>query len=290
MNTIDPDNEIFMGGVDEIANNKEPWKATVVLNITPIEFKLDTGADVTAISPAEYDKINKVELVTNDQILRGPGQEILKVKGKFTAELQWQQKNVREEIYIIENVKKPLLGRAAIENLGILVRLGMVEKRAQKNYCLTYPTFFTGLGKLQGEYRVKLAPGAIPFSISAPRRIPYPLRPKVHDELNRMEQLGVISKISEPTPWCAGIVTVPKVDSRVRICVDLTKLNATVCRERYQLPSVDESLVQLSGAKVFTKLDANSGFWQVPLHSDSRLLTTFLTPFGRYCFNRLHLE
>ena len=38
---------------------------------------------------------------------------------------------------------------------------------------------------------------------------------------------------------------------------------------------------------MFSKLDANSGFWQIPLAQSSRELTTFLTPFGRYCFNKL---
>ena len=38
---------------------------------------------------------------------------------------------------------------------------------------------------------------------------------------------------------------------------------------------------------MFSKLDANSGFWQIPLEQCSRLLTTFITPFGRYCFNKL---
>ena len=70
-------------------------------------------------------------------------------------------------------------------------------------------------------------------------------------------------------------------------CVDLTKLNEIVCRERHLLPAVDEILAQLSGAKVFTKLDANSGFWQIKLAEESALLTTFITPFGRYCFNRV---
>ena len=50
---------------------------------------------------------------------------------------------------------------------------------------------------------------------------------------------------------------------------------------------MDETLVRLKGATVFTKLDATSGFWQVPLHKDSQLLTTFITPEGRYYFKRL---
>ena len=83
------------------------------------------------------------------------------------------------------------------------------------------------------------------------------------------------------------MVVIPKANSKVRICEDLIKLNDNVCRERYQLPSVEDSLSKLRGARIFTKLDANSGFWQIPLSSDSALMTTFLTPFGRYCFNRL---
>ena len=97
----------------------------------------------------------------------------------------------------------------------------------------------------------------------------------------------MVSRVREPTEWCAGMVVVPKTDSSVRICVDLTRLNESVRRERHPLPAVEQTLAQLAGARVFFKLDANSGFWQIPLAKESALLTTFITPFGRFCFNRL---
>ncbi|XP_055915467.1 uncharacterized protein K02A2.6-like [Eupeodes corollae] len=53
------------------------------------------------------------------------------------------------------------------------------------------------------------------------------------------------------------------------------------------MPSVEHTLGQLTGAKIFSKLDANSGFWQIKLTEESKLLTTFITPFGRFCYNRL---
>ena len=91
--------------------------------------------------------------------------------------------------------------------------------------------------------------------------MPLPLRDKVRKELDRMECLGVISRVDQPTPWCAGMVIVPKKNGAVRLCVDLKPLNTSVQREVHPLPTVDETLAQLSGATVFSKLDANSGFW-----------------------------
>ena len=115
-----------------------------------------------------------------------------------------------------------------------------------------------------------------------PRRIPLPMKSKVKEELNKMEKLGVIRKVDNPTNWCAGMVTVPKSNWKFRICVDLTKLNENVCRETYPLPKIDALLGEIGESIVFTKIDANSGFWQEKLAENSQLLTTF--PSGRYCF------
>ena len=150
-----------------------------------------------------------------------------------------------------------------------------------------FPHLFRGLGKLEGDYTITLKEGAKPFALSTPRRVSLPLLKPVKEELERMEAPGVISKVQEPTEWCAGMVPVPKKNGTVRICVDLTHLNQCVQRERYPLRAVEQVLAQLTGAQLFSKLDANSGFWQIPLAPESSLLTTFITPFGRYCFHRL---
>lgn len=77
---------------------------------------------------------------------------------------------------------------------------------------------------------------------------------KVKKELTRMEEMGIISRVEQPTDWCSGTVTVPKPGrEEVHIIVDLTKLNKLVKREKQTLPSVEHTLVQVEGAKVFSK-------------------------------------
>lgn len=69
--------------------------------------------------------------------------------------------------------------------------------------------------------------------------------------------------------------------------MNLTFLNRAVERENHPMPAVEHTLGQMPGAKYFSKLDCVSGFWQVPLSEESKRLTTFITPYGRFCFQRL---
>ena len=67
-----------------------------------------------------------------------------------------------------------------------------------------------------------------------------------------MERASAISRVAEPTEWCAGMVPVPETNGKVRICVDLSALNRNICRERCILPTVVESLAKLSEGKIFS--------------------------------------
>ena len=73
------------------------------------------------------------------------------------------------------------------------------------------------------------------------------------------------------------------------ICVDPRKPNSAVTRARFVLPTLEDVAQKLAGAQYFSKLDALSRFRQIPLHPESAKLTTFITPFGRFCFKRLPL-
>lgn len=134
---------------------------------------------------------------------------------------------------------------------------------------------------------ITLEENAKPFAISAPRRVPLPLHKRLRTLLRQMVIEGIITPITEPTDWVAPMVVTPKPNGGIRVCVDYSHLNQYVKREYYPLHAVEESLAKLAGAVIYSKLDANSGFYQMELEEECRNLTTFITPFGRYKFNRL---
>jgi len=70
--------------------------------------------------------------------------------------------------------------------------------------------------------------------------------------------------VSEPPAWCAGMVIVPKKNGKVQIGVDHKPLNRSVMCGAYLLSKVDATISQLTGAKIFSKLDAYSGFCKFP--------------------------
>ena len=83
------------------------------------------------------------------------------------------------------------------------------------------------------------------------------------------------------------MVVIRKHNNSIRIFLDPTDLNKCLRREHYQISTKEEILSEMTEAKVFTKLDASHGFWQIKLDQASAKLCTFDTPFGRYCYQRL---
>ena len=109
------------------------------------------------------------------------------------------------------------------------------------------------------------------------------IRERLKQTLNEMEEMGIIRKVYQPTDWVNSLVVIEKPKSKkLHICLDPRPLNNAIHREHFQLPTLEDITTRLSGAHVFTKLDANHGYWQIPLSTESQLLTTFNSAFGKY--------
>ena len=262
--------DVFLG---EVRNNSDnSWSVDLTVDSYKVNFKLDTGAAVSVLSDTEP-LLHRYTLCDTSQRLRGASGMLLPVLGTVRAKLGYNGKTCTETLYVTLNQQHSLLGRDACHKLDLItVNVNEVQDE--------FPKLFHGLGKLQTKHHITLTNNAQPVCLFAPRKVQHPLLQKVNDQLARIETQGVIPKITEPTEWCSGMVVVPKSDGRVRICVDLTGLNKAVKREIHQMHSVDETLAKLGDVRVFSKLDANSGFWQLPLDDESKRLTTFITTVG----------
>ena len=146
-----------------------------------------------------------------------------------------------------------------------------------------FPDRFTGICKFPGEYKIQLHPDAHPV-IHTPRKCPIALCPKVKEHLAKMEALGVITHVDQPTAWVSLITYVQKANGELSLCLNPCDLNKAICCNHHKTPTVEEVANKFANLHYFTKLDAHHGYWSKVLDEESSLLTTFNSPFGRYCF------
>ena len=131
---------------------------------------------------------------------------------------------------------------------------------------------------------IDLKPGAVPIA-----RRHYPIPPRYREpllaKLRDMEQRGWI--VPSSSPWAAPLLVVPKKNGDIRIVVDYRGLNEQTIIPDFPLPRAEELFESLCNARIFTKLDFDSGYHQMALSPESRPLTAFTSMFGKWEFNVL---
>ena len=153
--------------------------------------------------------------------------------------------------------------------------------RSTDDFIKEFPDQFQGIGQFPGEYKIQLCHDAHPV-IHAPRKCPIALRPKVKEHLNKMECLGVITRVDEPMDWVSSITYIQKANGELHLCLDPRDLNKAIHQDHHKTPTVEEVTHEFAHSCFFTKLDAHHGYWSIVLNQDSSLLTTFNSPFGQY--------
>lgn len=290
---VSSNNEFVLGTVDNYAMKNADWYEKLKVNIYKYLYvKLDTGAQCNVLP---YYKLKQLKL--RDENIEQSGAYLtnyngskLNVIGKINLKCETSKglKSVIEfQVVDCDHNTPAILGLPTLESLNLVKKVNAVNAEKTTGIISEYEDVFSGLGVLKEySYDIKLKPNAV-GQIDPCRKVPLRLLKPLKDELDRMESLGVIRKINEPTEFVNSLVIVPKKDGSLRICLDPQYLNENILREHYYFPTLDEISSKMANAKVFSTLDANKAFWQIQLTNKSSKLTTFNTPFGRYCFLRL---
>ena len=99
-----------------------------------------------------------------------------------------------------------------------------------------FPSLFDGqIGKIDGGTVTLHIGTSVQPKAQRHRRIPFHTRKDVEAELERLEKLDVIEKVTGPTPWISPVVVVPKKNKVVRVCVDMREAYKAIRREKHQL-------------------------------------------------------
>ena len=269
---------------------------TLEIEHIPVQMLIDSGASVNVLDLETYHRLNArkgVQMMpTNLRVYAYGSTTPLNILGTVSGRVKCNSDEIVAKFVVVPNRHAGcLLGRQTATQLGLL-RVG--PQVSSINHAASpptlrqqYPNVFDGVGKLT-DYQQKISINdTIKPVAQSPRRIPFHVRKQVSAKLNELERLDIIEKVSGPTPWVSPLVFVPKSSGEIRVCVDMRQVNTAVIRERYPIPTIEESLQDLNGAAVFSKLDLKWGYHQIELDEKSRELTTFTTHDGLYRYKRL---
>ncbi|XP_037931326.1 uncharacterized protein K02A2.6-like [Teleopsis dalmanni] len=273
------DDDLFVGTISKNLNKfftqNKSWNVDVNIEGVKVNCQVDSGAE------------------TNLYCRTFSGEK-LPIIGKVHVDLLFN--NIRQKaIFHVVNMQcNNVLGLdLAVElNLIKIVNAVSCNNKVEINNCNEldifgkYSDVFNGLGQLKNKCKLEIRDNSTPV-VDVQRRVPFSLLEPLKKELQRMKELEVITEVTEPTEWVSSIVIVTKQNGNIRLCLDPRNLNKAIVRPRFSFPNLDECRSQMAGSKVFSSLDASSGFWMVPLDENSSKLCTFNTPFGRFRFLRL---
>ena len=186
-----------------------------------------------------------------------------------------------------------LLKKLKIEENGILGQNPLIKERLIELVDRYADVFCDPEGTQIGttdlmEFDIQLKEGSKPV-----RQKLRPLNPHQRDSLRKQLDLWMKEKVIEESnsPWASPLVAAKKkgADGQVTIrwAVDYRLINAMTEADAFPIPSIEENLEKLQGAKYFSAIDAAAAYHTVPVSEKSRPYLAFLTPWGTYQFKKM---
>ena len=276
------------------SDKNEPLYVTVQVAGVPVQMEIDTGATVSVISKATYQAAWEGRQAptlqrTAVKLRTYTGQEI-PVVGATRGLVEHGQEQKELPLIVTKGQGPSLLGRNWLEILKLdwkaIHRVRELDSLAailSKHSVV----FRRELGLIQGTTaKVEVDPQGKPV-FYRPRPVPFSLRRKVEEELERLETEGII-RPRQFSSWAAPIVPVVKADGTVRICGDYrTTVNRVMKVDSHPIPRMEDLFNAMSGGLSFSKLDLSHAYLQLQVDESSRDYLVINTHKGLFEYTRM---
>ena len=258
-----------------------PLKVQVLLDDCEVLMEIDTGASRSIMSEGVFRSFwPKRKLQASSIKLQTYSKEPLSVVGSLDVNVEHNDQAAQLTPLVIKGDGPTLLGRDWLSIIRVdwprihYTPTSELQALLDKHR----DVFQEGLGTFKGrKARIEVEPEAKPRYCKA-RTVPFALRSKVEDELERLVAEGTLERVTH-SEWATPLVAVLKADKKsVRLCGDFkVTVNPVAKLDRYPVPKVEDLFATLSGGKLFTKLDLRHAYQQLLLDDDSTTLRNILS-------------
>ena len=294
---------------DNVTSNKwrcgdNDFKAQVIINNRLEEVLADTGAKVSVCGVKEAERYGLLDrMFDSTHKIKPYNSAPIPVEGISRCSVTFGLSSIPVEWYIINGSCQPILSGNIAKQLGIIefkrkaqpiqpvmmIDSRCCDKEEIQGIIAKYSDNFNGIGKLK-EYQVKLhVDKEVKPKVDPPRTIAYHLRDRVDKIITEMCSNDIIEEhpTTEPAPWISNCVLEPKPDKSLRMTLDARNINKAIESSNLPIPRAEDIKAKLAGAKIFSKMDFKSAYWQIELHPESRYMTVFRTNDKLYRYKRL---
>ena len=296
------------------------FKTNVIIDGHRIPVLIDTGCSTNILTAETFDRLQKQKQykLNKSKVSLIPygaqaSDTYLRALGTINCLVESNSRYAQDEFFIVNANASNLIGGDLALRLNLVtlhvnrvtdnntspvevLENDLVRKMASipknvKPIINKFKRIFYGMGKLKNDkIKLHINKDITPVAQKA-RRIPFHLRQKVDEELERLRKEDIIEDVvNEPTPWVSPIVVLPKKSdpNKIRMCIDMRQANKAIERTRHPGPCIEDLVHDLNGATTFCKLDMNNAFLQLELDEQSRYITAFATHQGIHRFKRLN--